>query len=367
MLTLLKRIALSSFVIGTLLSTSSGQEEQPELPLEGERFNDLTNWLSPISGGNETRFSWDLSVRGIQKVGAPQTDLLSAVGLDLHHVFSSSTGRDLGTLRLQGYALRADFPKNPPLFGDNHWEWTDRIADFNYTRFSAKGVNVRLGHYQVPYGLEQTQSTYGTLRDYMSRTNLGIKADWGVTLNGQLPDYEYEVSLSRGSGQNYKDLEENYVFAGRLGTPREENLCVGTSFMSGRLPDVGPVGFVDLGDLGNFGGNFINKHRFGLDAIWSLPVVTVLSEVNFGENDATNVASAMLEVNCTSSNENELAYVQLFGSDDQEKGDEYWATLGGLVHLGGGVTLSAQYKVDLDAWRAPDRSETFMLQLRYRF
>ena len=197
MLTLLKRIALSSFVIGTLLSTSSGQEEQPELSLDGERFNDLTNWLSPIFGGNETRFSWDLSVRGIQEVhdpkpGAKKTGLLSAVGLDLHHVFSSSTGPDLGTLRLQGYALRADLPNNPPLFGDNHWEWTDRISDFNFTRFSAKGVNVRLGHYQVPYGLEQTQSTYGTLRDYMSRTNLGIKADWGVTLNGQLPDYEYE-------------------------------------------------------------------------------------------------------------------------------------------------------------------------------
>lgn len=368
MLTLPKRIALSCLAAGTILSTSSGQEEQPDPSLEGESFDDSANWLNPDFRWNDTRFSWDLAVRGVHAddaAGVKQTGTLSAVGADLHYVFSSSSGPDIGTLRLQGYALRADgLPRTPALFEDSDdWAWTYRICDFNYTRFSGKGVNFRLGHYQIPYGLEQTKSTYGTLRDYLSRTNLGIKADWGVTLNGQLPDYEYEVSLSRGSGQTYKNLEDNYVLAGRIGTPREENLSVGASFMSGRLPDVSG-GFVDLGKPI---GGFVKKERVGVDATWTLPIISVLSEINFGKNDNTDVASGMLEFNCSSSNENEIAYVQFFGSDDAVKGDKYWATLGGLLYLGGGVTWSAQLKVDLDAFEGMERSEAMMLQLRYRF
>ena len=351
MLTLLKRLALSSLAAASILSTSSAQEGQ-ELSLEGESAGDPAGWLEPDFRENDTRHRLDLSVRSVHKAGVERTGLLSAVGLDIHHVYSSSTGPDLGTLRLQGYALRADgLPMTPGFFEDTHdWEWTYRIFDFNYTRLSAKGVNFRIGHYQVPYGLEQTQSTYGTLRDYLSMTNMGIKADWGVTMNGQLPDYEYELSLSRGSGQAYKDLEENYLFAGRIGTPREDNLCVGASFMSGRLPN----------------GGFMHRERVGVDAIWTLPIVTVLSEINFGKNAETDVASGMLEVNCTSSNEQELAYVQVLGSDT-DGDDKYWATLGSLHHLGEGVSLSAQWKVDLDAFDGKERSEAFMLQLRYRF
>jgi len=353
MLTLLKRLALSSLAAATILSTSSAQEGQ-ELSLEGESVGDLAGWLEPDFRENDTRYRLDLSVRSVHKAGVERTGLLSAVGLDLHHVYSSSTGPDLGTLRMQGFALRADgLPATPGFFEDNHdWEWTYRIFDFNYTRLSAKGVNFRLGHYEVPYGLEQTQTSNGTLRDYLSKTTVGIKADWGVALNGQLPNYEYEVSLSRGSGQTYRDLEENYLFAGRIGTPREDNLCVGASFMSGQLPL--PMG------------GFIHKERVGIDAIWTLPIVTVLSEINFGKNAETDVASGMLEVNCTSSNEQELAYVQFLGTDT-DGDDKYWATLGSLHHLGDGVSLSAQWKVDLDALEDDPRSEAFMFQLRYRF
>ena len=50
-----------------------------------------------------------------------------------------------------------------------------------------------------------------------------------------------------------------------------------------------------------------------------------------------------------------------------EGDDKYWATVGVLHHVGNGVTLSAQRKVDLDANDGEEPSEAFMLQLRYRF
>jgi hypothetical protein len=346
------RFAACALGAASILSAPNAHARQAVSTSQEEGLTELMSVSDLTINSDDTRFSWDYTLRSVHAAGVERTGLLSAVGADLFHVFPSSSGGDLGTLRLQGYALRADgLPATPGFFDDTHdWEWTYRIFDFNYTRFARDGVNIRLGHYQLPYGLEQTQSTYGTLRDYLSMSNMGIKADWGVTLNGQLTDYEYEVSLSRGSGRLYEDLDENYIVAGRIGTPREENFALGASFMSGRLPK----------------GGFAHRERIGVDAIWTLPAVTVLSELNFGKNGETDVASGLLEVNCTSAAETELAYVQLFGTDT-EGDDKYWATVGALHHVGNGVTLSTQWKVDLDANDGKEPSEAFMLQLRYRF
>ena len=304
---------------------------------------------------NDLRFRWDLSTRGVHSAGVERTGLISAIGGDLHKVFSSSTG-DIGTLRMQGLALRADgLPATPPFFDSDHdWEWTYRFFDFNYTRYASKGVNFRLGHFEVPYGLEQTQSTNGTLRDYFSKTNLGLKADWGVSLNGGLSEYEYEIGLTRGSGNYYHDLEENYVFAGRAGTPRDENFAVGASFMKASLEDASAAD------------GFTSRERFGLDAVWTLPRITVLAEANVGKNDADDLTNGMVEVNCTTPDEYGVAYAQLLGTDT-EGDDKFWATLGMQRYLGDGVVFSAQWSTDLDALDGADRSEAFMFQLRYRF
>jgi hypothetical protein len=320
--------------VASLLTAPDAHARQAFSAGEGEGQIEFVQASDLAANSDDIRFSWDYSLRSVHAAGVERTGLLSAVGADLYYVIPSADLRgDLGTLRLQGYALRADgLPATPGFFDDAHdWEWTYRIFDFNYTRFASKGVNIRMGHFEVPYGLEQTQATNGTLQQYMSGINLGMKVDWGVSLNGQLADYEYEVSLSRGSGRLYEDLDENYL-------------------MSGRLP----------------AGGFARRERFGVDAVWTLPAATVLSELNFGKNGDTNVASGLLEVNVTNSDERELAYVQLIGTDT-EGDDKYWATIGTRLYTGNGVTLSTQWKVDLDANEGMHPSEAFMVQLRYRF
>jgi len=344
-------LALISLLSVTLCGVAGGQSSALDAEATEEDLNDLMGWTRQIDRRNNTRFSWDYSLRGVHAAGTPRTGMLGAVGADLYHVFSSTAG-NIGTLRMQGYALHADgLPMTPPFFDSAHdWEWTYRFFDFNYTRYASQGVNVRIGHFEVPYGLEQTQSTNGTLRDYFSKTNLGMKADWGFSLNGESSTHEYEFGLMRGSGNYYKDLEDNYIFAGRVGTAREENLAFGASFMSARLPANG----------------FAQRDRFGVDLVWTAPIATVLGELNIGSDEDVDITSGLFEVNITSPDERKLAYAQVLGTD-ADGDDKYWANLGLLNNVSEGLTLSAQWQVDLDALDSSERGESFMLQMRYRF
>ena len=125
------------------------------------------------------------------------------LGLDVHKVFGSESG-DWGTLVLQPYLTRLDSPRHPPFFESNHdWELVWRIFNFNYTGIASGRFNVRVGHMEIPFGLEQVVNTNGTLRDYQHGRNIGVKADWGVSLNGELPAWDYEFSLTRGTGNEW--------------------------------------------------------------------------------------------------------------------------------------------------------------------
>lgn len=348
--TKLSKVCLCTSILALSQGAALAQETTAEdWDVGADEVNSLLVWSEEVR--NDVRFRWDLSTRSVHSAGVDRTGLLTAFGADFHKIFSSPTG-DIGTLRLQGYALRADgLPMTPPFFDSAHdWEWTYRFFDFNYTRFASQGVNLRLGHFEVPFGLEQTQTTNGTLRQYLSQTNLGIKADWGVSLNGQSATHEYEVGLTRGSGIRYEDLEENYVFAGRVGTSREDNLSFGASFMSARLP----------------AGGLAHRERLGMDVVWSGPLATVLGELDVGSDEDVDITNALLEVNISSPDEHRLAYTQLLGTD-ADGDDKYWANLGALYNFGDDFTLSGQWQVDLDAKEGRERGEGFMLQLRCRF
>ena len=130
----------------------------------------------------------------------------------------------------------------------------------------------------------------------------------------------------------------------------EENFAIGASFMSSRLPSDG----------------LTRRERVGLDAIWTLPAVTLLAELNLGKNDTLDAASGLLEVNCSTPDDGGTAFLQLLGTET-DGDDKYWANLGAAKHLGAGVMLSTQWQVDLDALNGSEPSERIMFQLRYRF
>ncbi len=188
---------------------------------------------------NNLRLSLDLSSRVVDFDVADEVGKVNVVGIDLHKVFTSPSG-DIGTLVLQGYMTSLDNQiKHPPFFADeNDSRLVYRIFNFNYTALGARLPNLRVGHFEIPYGLEHTINTNGTLRDYTHGPNLGVKADWGFSLNKELPAFEYEVSVTSGGGQEVDQVKDSYVYAARVGTPRDDNLVLGIAVFDASLGTV---------------------------------------------------------------------------------------------------------------------------------
>jgi len=169
---------------------------------------------------------------------------LYALGLDYFNVFSSSKG-DIGTLVFQPYLVRLDARNFVPDVSSKESNsgliW--RMANFNFTGLGRGRANVRVGHFELPFGLEQIAQTNGTLNQMNALANTGLKTDWGVSLNGEVPGLEYELGFMRGGGNGLK-TDANGYFVGRIGLPRYNAWWLGVSGVSGEL-EVGG----DLTDL----------------------------------------------------------------------------------------------------------------------
>ncbi len=216
---------------------------------------------------NNLRLSLDLSSRVVDFDAADEVGKVNVVGIDLHKVFNSPSG-DIGPLVLQGYMTSLDNQiKHPPFFKDeNDSRLVYRIFNFNYTALGSRLPNLRVGHFEVPYGLEHTINTNGTLRDYTHGPNLGVKADGGFSLNKELPAFEYEVSVTSGGVQEVDQVKDSYVYAARVGTPRDDNLVLGIAVFDTSLGTV-------------------SKQRLGLDSQYYLGPFAVFAQLDVGKNN----------------------------------------------------------------------------------
>ncbi len=303
--------------------------------------------------GDNSRFTIDASTRSTRLSIQSQSTAMHALGFDMHKVFSGKH-RDIGTLVLQGYLTRIDdHPAPPGIFdsGDDT-ELIYRIFNFNYTGFSGNAPNIRIGHYEVAYGLEHAIDTNGTLRQYQQGRNLGIKADWGVSLNKQLENYEYEIGYSTGGNQNLNPNNGSYVYAARVGTPRDDNSVYGVSLYKSEL------GTTD-------------RERLGLDTRQYFGRHGIFAELSLGENNGLDVRNALLEWNIRSNRESWLYYTQLsyFSSDTSATAsDEMMQGIVGIQYTPDTHwDISAQYQRDLSVLGTSSRQTLFGAQLRYRY
>jgi len=303
------------------------------------------------------RWKFDVSARGFFDDSGYQKSL-GFFGLDLHKVFSTDD-QDWATLLFQPYLTRAnDLVPTPPVFdGPDDTELIWRIANLNVKLLQDGSANLRVGHFELPYGLEQTLNTNGTLRDYTHGGNFGLKADWGVTLNGDLEELEYEFAWSRGSGNEYKDEGGPGVLSGRIGSPRDDANVFGLSFADGEFQTPGGL---------------VQRSRLGLDAQIYRGAFGYFAEVSAGEDrDTVDVVRALGELNWRSPDETVLAWLQLVGTQQTEAG----ARQSGLTSLMGvrweaahGWSLSTQYTQVLEPFQdGGPHAGSLTLQLRYRF
>lgn len=234
---------------------------------------------------NNARTSIDISARGIHSQS--QNSSLQAIGLDLHKVVSNESG-DLGTFVFQPYLLRLDSPTvKSDLFEDNHdWALQWRIANFNYTGLGRGRFNLRIGHFEVPFGLEQVIQTNGTLKQIRSPT--GPKTDWGTSINGTFPQFEYELAYMLGSGNEW-DADSTGVVVGRIGTPKDHHWWLAISYLDGEY---------------QASGSALERDRIGVDLGIQLPFgFSILSEQVLGHESNQHFRHTFVELNWRNASE----------------------------------------------------------------
>ncbi|MEW7987081.1 MAG: hypothetical protein AB2805_06490 [Candidatus Thiodiazotropha sp.] len=322
------------------------------LSVSSDAFSDMAEIGAGFS--KNSRWAIDLSSRVVNDLESHHSASTHVLGFDYHKVLTDDSG-DIGTLVFQPYIVKLNNVPNPPFFFDDgdDTELTWRIANFNYTALSEGKFNIRAGHFEIPFGLEQNIDTNGTLRQY-TFSDRGIKADWGISINGALPRFDYEVALTRGSGNEIESRGDPYVFAGRIGLPSHQNLIAGLSWFHGDV----------------LAGNGITeRERVGFDLAYYRHHWELLFELSGGNDDGDDRMNSLMEASWRNARENLHLYIQwsrlwLKPDNHWEAGDD--VKTGILWSPVSGFEFSAQYQKQIDMIRQQAKPSFFTLQVRWR-
>ena len=260
----------------------------------------VANKTGPSGWQDNLRKAIDVSLRPVYSGPSGDFGAVTVVGLDLLKVFTSDEG-DWGVLTLQPYFTRIDNfdPLNLSVFDDRHdFELVYRICNFNYTGRGKGKSNFRVGHFEVPFGLEHVINTNGTIRDFTHLLNIGFDSDWGVSMNGESNGIEYELGLTRGSGNNFRSRDDPYIVAARVGTPRSDPVAIGVSALHGEVLQFDAAGGTS------------RRTRVGIDGVWADEKLIWLGELSAGFEDLNRAYTGLIEADWYNRDESLLIYNQ---------------------------------------------------------
>lgn len=305
----------------------------------------------------------DLSSRAIYANSIGEVGGEFTAGLDAYGKISGAT-TDLATLYLQVYIGHTENHPLPPLAiyeGPDDWEVFPKIVAANFHLRRDRRLNLKVGHFELPYGLEAVINSNGTMRQFSHGSNLGMKLDWGATLNGTFPQFQYEIGLSRGSGFEYHSKDNPYALSGRIGTPVDSESFWGVSSAG--------ISFF-YGEIDRRGRPHEERWRVGIDGQHYLGPIGLLTEISAGETESATTLNTLFEVNQSNRRETLLFYQQFRYIRQQVPGtwDDYSALHVGIRYAPDTHwALSAQWRQDLWQLASNPVHEVFSLQLRYRF
>lgn len=239
------------------------------------------------------RLSYDVSNRLVYHDGRDELGNMLAFGIDYHNIINDAV-KDVGTLTMQLYLTRIDNLNPHPGFfdDDDDWQLVTRIFNFNYTGLGKNLPNIKVGHLELPYGIEYRINTNGTLRQYSHGMSLGPKADWGISINKQTAAVDYEFSLTTGGGQSLTAENNSFVFTGYIGNASHHNLQYGISMNRSRI-------------------DLIERENMAMDIAYYSGVWGILAEYEHGKVQNQSHKQWFVEMNKLSIDEQWLAYVQL--------------------------------------------------------
>ena len=301
------------------------------------------------------RWSLDASARLNHNEAIDNTSRIYALGLDTHKVFSQPTG-DIGYGVGQLYYTKLSNHLPVPFLFDSKddGDFIIREAHLNYTDTPSWLPNIRLGHFTMPFGLEESIDTNGRLLDYNHGKNLGTKLDWGLGLNKVVGLLEYNVSYTLGGKDKAKSINGSYALTGRIGTLSHLDSIVGFSIFRAEIDGV-------------------NRKRIAIDWQYYWQTWGGLAEIAIGEDDKQNMKwqqekYALVELNKTSVDGQLKVYSQFVIRDK-----EFQKSTTKLINIGMSYQINTQLEFSLSGHtqlNTPDAGEKKQLvrvQIRYRY
>ena len=303
------------------------------------------------------RLEIDVSSRVGWSTSAAAWSNVEAVGLDMFTVIASDT-RDWLRINLQLYAVRVDVGQSHPFAfnGSGEWKFQPRNSFLDILLLPRGVLTARVGHFELPYGLEAYVDTNGTLRQYTTGRDLGIKTDWGSALTGTNVGLEWIASLSRGSGNEWNRSGAPWLALGRVGLPLDSASSLGLTAAGG---DVRVAGKAPPQ----------SRWRIALDGRVEFLSFDLLGELTGGQNEGEGRVGGVVELDWRDPSEAFLGYVQLFPEWRQGAlgaGTRLEFRAGFLWRLVRGLSLSAEVKQMALAPDGETRPTGLFTQLRYR-
>jgi hypothetical protein len=152
--------------------------------------------------------------------------LFSSIGFECLRKFS---GQVPGRLNPDALDLYLQFAYDPAV---------DRVKILHqdaWVRFlePASGIRVRLGRFELPFGLNPAMEPRGEALQPLAAFDLGFKKDWGVAVQGQWRRFAYETAATLGTGHSFRHRRGRYLWSGRVGVPTYRDSQYGVSFLYG--------------------------------------------------------------------------------------------------------------------------------------
>jgi len=273
------------------------------------------------------------------------------VGLDTHKVFSDQN-RDVGYSVIQLYFTKLS-NQTPFPFMFRHPDDNQiiiREAHYNFlTNRNSLMPNIRVGHFTLPFGLEDSQDTNGRLLDYGHGKNLGTKLDWGVLVNKVHKNFEYKLSYSLGGKDDPKSKEDSYIVTARISTLSHLDFNFGFSFFKASLDNK-------------------ERERIALDMKYHYYQWTVKNELALGSTDDNDNKYWLFELNRLNVTEQWKVYLQYVFDDVQNKNQSDQKLIFGTRYTPDNHwDISLQLKQQIQHPENKDELELLQAQLRYRF
>lgn len=211
-----------------------------------------------------------------------------SAGFEVLKKFSTET-KTVAGVNFQGRLVRRDrfVPVPNDMEGMTRDGWTFEHHNA-YADLYNDPVNIRVGRFYVPFGLNVQTDTHGAVLQLSNDRNFGFERDWYAGLWGTLSeDLSYDAAYLAGSGYDLKHRGQSGLGAARLSLGAkhgyEHGLEGGLSVLAGERLAPGPV----------------ETRRAGLDGRWRRVVPTGLltwtSELSAGRDASDAVLSQLYQ------------------------------------------------------------------------